>query len=197
MAAPEVQPALLRPGVLDGRTVAVTGARKGTVPFLARTCAELGARTPALEVDLLDEEAVAAAAGALGPVDTLVCDLAAPFVAAGGGLPGLSAALDGAWNAARAVANAAWIAADGTGAGGKLVLLAPAPGAGAHAGAVRAGAENLARTLSIEWARYAILPTAVLPGDGTSEAEIAQLVAFLASPGGDYYSGCAFTLGAV
>src|SRR5205823_984949 len=128
MAAP-VPPAFLRPGVLDGRTVVVAGGGAA----LVRTCADLGARTPALEVDLLDEDAVEVAARALGSADALVCDLAAPFAAAGAGLPGLSAALDGAWNAARAVANAAWIAADGTGAGGKLVLVAPAPGAGAHA----------------------------------------------------------------
>jgi hypothetical protein len=37
---------------------------------------------------------------------------------------------------------------------------------------------------------------AILPGDATSPAEAAELVAFLASPAGEYYSGCAFTMGA-
>jgi predicted NBD/HSP70 family sugar kinase len=88
-------------------------------------------------------------------VDTLVCDAAPAFAAAG-----LRAALDGTWNATRAVVNAALRPAGG----GKVVLVAPAPGAGEHAGAVAAALENLARTLSVEWARYAVRPTAILPG---------------------------------
>jgi NAD(P)-dependent dehydrogenase (short-subunit alcohol dehydrogenase family) len=75
------------------------------------------------------------------------------------------------------------------------VLLAPRPGT-AEAEAARAGLENLARTLSVEWARFQVRPVAILPGDATSPAEVAELAAFLASPAGAYYSGCAFTLGA-
>ncbi len=63
--------------------------------------------------------------------------------------------------------------------------------------AARAGLENLARTLSVEWARFAVRPVAILPGAATSSAEVAELVAFLVSPAGAYYSGCAFELGAV
>lgn len=190
MAAADSQPlALLRSGVLDGRVVALAG---GGV-HVARACAALGAATPSLAADLLDEEALAAAAAALGDADTLVCDAASPFAAAGGGIAGLRAGADGAFNATRAVARAAWIDRRP----GKVVLLAPAPGAGEHAAGLRAALENTARTLSIEWARYAITTTAILPGDATSGGEIAQLAAFLASPAGDYYSGCAFTLGSV
>jgi hypothetical protein len=76
-----------------------------------------------------------------------------------------------------------------------IVLIAPPPG-DAHAEAARAGLENMARTLSIEWARRAIRPVAITPGRTTSPAEIAELVAFLASPAGAYYSGCRFDLGA-
>jgi NAD(P)-dependent dehydrogenase (short-subunit alcohol dehydrogenase family) len=76
-----------------------------------------------------------------------------------------------------------------------IVLIAPPPG-GAHAEAARAGLENMARTLSIEWARRGIRPVAITPGTTTSPAEIAELVAFLASPAGAYYSGCRFDLGA-
>jgi NAD(P)-dependent dehydrogenase (short-subunit alcohol dehydrogenase family) len=179
-------PPLLRPGLLDGRVVAFAGVARHT----ATLCAQLGAATPALDADLLDEDAVIAAARALGTVETLVCDAAGPFADAGGGLGGLRAAVDGAWNATRAVVNAALR----PGGGGKLVLLAPRPGDGAHAGALRAALENTARTLSIEWARYAIRPTAVLPGDATPDDDVARLIAFLASPAGDYFSGCAFTM---
>jgi NAD(P)-dependent dehydrogenase (short-subunit alcohol dehydrogenase family) len=76
-----------------------------------------------------------------------------------------------------------------------IVLIAPPPG-DPHAEAARAGLENMARTLSIEWARRAIRPVAIARGKTTSPAEIAELVAYLASPAGAYYSGCRFDLGA-
>ena len=179
---------MLRAGLLEGIVVATAGG----AAHVASACKALGATTVALAVDLGDEDAVIAAASALGAVDTLVCDAAAPFAAAGGGVEGLGAGLDGAWNATRAVANAVWIAGDG----GKLVLLGARPRDGAHAAALGAALENTARTLSIEWARYAIRTTAVLPGDQTSDDYVAALIAYLASPAGDYFSGCAFTLGA-
>ena len=75
------------------------------------------------------------------------------------------------------------------------MLIAPRPG-GPYADAVRAGLENLARTTSVEWARLAIRPVAVLPGLRTAPDEVAELVAYVASHAGDYYSGCAFVLGA-
>jgi NAD(P)-dependent dehydrogenase (short-subunit alcohol dehydrogenase family) len=177
---------LLRPGLLEGAVVATAGA----AAHVAAACAALGAATPAVDADLGDEEAVAAAVAALGPVDTLVCDAAGGFAAAGGGLRGLRAGLDGAWNATRAVVNARLR----PGGGGKVVLLAPRPAAGVHAPALRAALENTARTCSIEWARYDVRTAAVLPGDATSDDEVAQLCAYLASRAGDYFSGCAFTL---
>ena len=45
---------------------------------------------------------------------------------------------------------------------GLIVLIAPPPG-DAHAEAARAGLENMARTLSIEWARRGIRPVAITP----------------------------------
>lgn len=174
----------LRRGLLEGLTVAFSGA----APVIAAACAELGAATRSIEAaDPSDEEAVAAAVAAVAVPDTLLCAAAPPFDAAGGGLDGLRAGEEAAFIATRAVANA-WIAA---GRGGKVVLLAPPPGA-TGAGPLRAALENLARTLSIEWARYDIRITAVLPGDDHNA--VATLIAFLASPAGDYYSGCAFAL---
>ena len=95
------------------------------------------------------------------------------------------AVLDEAWDAIRAALRDDQL----------IVLIAPPPG-DAHAEAARAGLENMARTLSIEWARRGIRPVAIAPGRTTSPAEIAELVAFLASPAGAYYSGCRFDLGA-
>ena len=177
---------MLRAGLLDGTVVATAG---GAEPVAAAVAA-LGATTVALEADLRDEEAVTAAVAALGPVAVLVCDTAPAFAAAGGGIEGLDAGLEGAWNATRAVANAIWRA----GEGGRVVLVGPRPGDGAHAAALGAALENVARTLAIEWSRYAIRCTAVLPGDATTDDELAALVAYLASPAGDYFTGCAFAL---
>jgi hypothetical protein len=130
-------------------------------------------------------DAVAARARALGAdvapdgeIDVLVWD---------GAAFGGRAALDAAWEVIQpAVAGA-------LAGGGLIVLIAPPPG-DAHAEAARAGLENMARTLSIEWARLGIRPVAVLPG---AADDVAELVAFLASPAGAYYSGCCFELGNV
>jgi hypothetical protein len=95
------------------------------------------------------------------------------------------AALDEAWDAIRAHMLPPSRAL--------IVLLAPPPG-DADAEAARAGLENLARTLSIEWARYDIRPVTILRGSGSEPHTMAELVAFLASKAGAYYAGCAFTL---
>ena len=96
-------------------------------------------------------------------------------------------ALDGAWEAIGAAGETLRERS------GRIVLLAPAPG-DAHAEAARGGLENLARTLSIEWSRFGVRVTAILPGAATPPEHVAELVAFLASPAGEYYSGCAFSL---
>jgi NAD(P)-dependent dehydrogenase (short-subunit alcohol dehydrogenase family) len=197
---PAAATALLRPGLLEGRTIVLAGVTEAAI---GDACAALGAATPALAADPADEDGALAAARALGRVDALVCDTRAAWSAAGGGEAGLRAGADSAFLAARAVAVAGWIPGDGdgegggagAGAGGKVLLIAPAPGAGAHTGALRAALENLARTLGTEWARFGITLAAVLPGDGTQEAEVAALCAYLASEAGDYVSGTALTLG--
>jgi NAD(P)-dependent dehydrogenase (short-subunit alcohol dehydrogenase family) len=77
----------------------------------------------------------------------------------------------------------------------KIVFIAPRPGAGELAGAARAALENLARSLSVEWARHPVTACAVWPGAATSAGELSELVCFLLSPAGDYFSGCRFELG--
>jgi NAD(P)-dependent dehydrogenase (short-subunit alcohol dehydrogenase family) len=178
---------MLRPGLLDDTVVATAGGAEA----VAAACAALGAATPVLQADLLDEAAVTAAAARLGAVGTLVADARPAFAAAGGDLAGLQAALDGTWNAVRATVNAAMRPAGA----GKVVLLAPAPAAAPQAAALRAALENLARTTAIEWARHGVRTCALLPGDATGEDDVAALCAWLASPAGDYVTGCAFTLG--
>jgi NAD(P)-dependent dehydrogenase (short-subunit alcohol dehydrogenase family) len=103
----------------------------------------------------------------------------------------LGSCVAGAWSVTRAVVNAVFL---GEQRGGRVVYLAPAPGAGAHAGAARAALENLARTLSIEWARHGITTVAIAPGDDTPPDEVAALVAYLTSPAGAYFSGCVLDL---
>jgi len=180
---------VLRPGVLDGVTICVAG---GGAPLAARV-AQLGATVVALAADLDDEDAVAAQVATLGAIDVLVVDAATPFLVAGGGMAALRTAVDGAWNAVRATVNARWT---GEGAqGGKVILVAPRADAGEHATAVGAALENAARTLSIEWSRFGVRTTALVPGPAAADEELAELVAFLASPAGDYFSGCAFTPG--
>jgi hypothetical protein len=179
---------LLRPHLLDACVVALGG---GAGETLAAPLAALGARTLALPATL-DEDAVAAAVDP--QAHALVHDLRPAFVAAEGG-DALRATLDLAWVTVRAVANAAFIPDM---RGGKVTLIAPAADDDEPAGAgVRAAAENLVRTLSIEWARHGVLTVAITPGAGTADAELAALAAYLASPAGDYFSGCRLALGEI
>jgi len=182
---------VLRPGVLDGLTVCVVGDGSAE----RERAVALGARVVTIDGELADEDAVALAVGALGDIDVLVVDAASAFAQAGGGMPGLRVAVDDAWNVVRAVATASWIPAEGEdpkSGGGKVILVAPIDAAGEHASAVGAALENAARTLSVEWSRFGIRTTAIRPREGAATDERAELVAFLASPAGDYFTGCSF-----
>jgi citronellol/citronellal dehydrogenase len=127
--------------------------------------------------------------------------------------------LEGTWLTTHAVATKAMIPANG----GKVVSVTLSPHHGlpgmAHSSAARAGVENLMRVLSIEWARFNIRLTALASGHFGTEAiqkypepvrenvartvplgrlgrpeEQAWLIAYLASPAGDYLSGTTLTL---
>lgn len=178
---------LLRPGLLADRVVAFGGGDGGLAPPLAA----LGAQTVALRA-ADEDDAVAEATAALARherLDALVHDLRPAFAAA----RDAQTPLDAAWITVRAVATTAFIPQE---RGGRLVLVAPAPDAGDPAAAgLRAGAENLARTLSIEWARHGVRTIAITPGARTTDAELAALAAYLVSPAGDYFSGCRLALG--
>jgi NAD(P)-dependent dehydrogenase (short-subunit alcohol dehydrogenase family) len=184
-------------------------------PAVREACLELGASvseralldaaSATLEEDAIDE-AVASAFAELGSIDLLVVDGAGLFAQAGerdrgdadDGAKASAAArraivscLDASWNVTRAVAGKAFLRDS---RGGRIVYLAPGAGAGEHADAARAGVENLARTLSIEWARHAITTVAIAPGQATAPGEVAALTAYLASPAGAYFSGCQLDL---
>ncbi|HEY4281299.1 MAG TPA: hypothetical protein VGM91_24015 [Conexibacter sp.] len=184
--------ALLRPGLLDGCAIALGGG-SGAGPALA----DLGATVAVLPVTL-DEELAAeharAAISAHGALAVLLQDMRPGF--APGGSDGFRRALDSAWVTVRAVANAAWIEPERP---GKLVLIAPPPAPAAvddpHADGVRDAAENMARTLSIEWSRFGIRTVAITPGRHTADGELTALAAYLASPAGDYFSGARLSLG--
>ena len=134
-----------------------------------------------------------------GPPDLLVVDAAGVFAAAGEpARAALGRAMQLTWEVTRAVAGAL-IEQQRP---GRIVLVAPAAGAdpgdaaddASHARATRAGLENLARTTSIEWARYGITPVAIAPGPDTTGETLAALCAYLASPAGAYFSGCVLAL---
>jgi NAD(P)-dependent dehydrogenase (short-subunit alcohol dehydrogenase family) len=145
------------------------------------------------------DDTVAVALAELQSLDLLVVDGASLFADGLACAKGekdcartaLRTCLDSAWNVTRAVVNFAFLPGR---RGGRIIYLAPSPGGGAHAGAARAGLENLARTLSIEWARHGITVVAIAPGDDTSECELAALTAYLGSPAGAYFSGCLLDL---
>jgi NAD(P)-dependent dehydrogenase (short-subunit alcohol dehydrogenase family) len=180
------------PGLLDDRRVAIAGDGGAATETRARLIA-LGAHVDELAaVVLADEDAAAGWARDRAPLHALVVEAGAGFGSGGG--DALRATMEAAWRAIRAIATGALIEAESP---GRLLLVAPRPDAGRHAASARAALENLARTLSVEWARYAITAVALWPGPDTTDAELAQLACFLISPAGGYFSGCRFELGAV
>ena len=128
--------------------------------------------------------------------------------------------VQGTWQMTHAAATKAFIPQGE----GKVLSLTVSPHMGfpgmVHTGAARAAVENMMRTLSVEWARFGVRLVAVAVGQfdtetlrtkypkavvdnvantvplgrlGTEE-EMAWLLAFLASPAGDFFSGCVLTI---
>ncbi len=187
---------LLRPGLLQGTSLLLAGPPTPLGAAVEQAFSDLGARVHTCLPDGEDEAAidaqVASALAAAGAIDMLVVDGASLFD--NGAPTALRACLDSAWNVTRAVVNTAFLPVDRDPPTGRIVYLAPPADAGEHASAARAGLENLARTLSVEWARHDINTIAIAPGSSTSAREIAALVAYLASPAGTYFSGCLLDL---
>lgn len=190
-----------RPGLLQGVDVVFApGASAAGGAPVAVLLGALGADLNGLEADLLDEQAAIAAVEALESATVLVCDGGALMRAAvrerdeppaARDAAGLRAAVEGTWTATRALVNAR-LAPAGF---GKVLLIAPRPADGADAAAAGAALENLARTTAVEWARLGVRVVVIRPRDATSDAALAQCVAYLASSAGDYFSGCVLDLG--
>ena len=183
---------VLRQNLLQGRAIALSGE----VPDrIAEALASLGARIEPIDGDARlgeDEERVGDWARARAPLDAVVHDAGGAFD--GGGDQALRVALEDAWVVVREVAAGALIPGDG---GGKVLLIAPRPDVGAFAEAACAALENLARTLSVEWARYGVTAAMIAPGSTTTDEQLAELVSFLVSKAGAYVSGCRLELGVV
>jgi citronellol/citronellal dehydrogenase len=128
--------------------------------------------------------------------------------------------VQGTWQMTHAAATKAFIPQRS----GKVVSVTVSPHQGfpgmVHTGAARAAVENMMRTLSVEWARFGIKLCAVAAGQFDTEVlrtkypkavsenvartvplgrlgrpeEMAWLIAFLASPAGDFFSGTVLTI---
>ncbi len=194
---------LLRPGLLEGVSVLLAippgSPARQVLGALSDACAALGAKVSTCEPVAAEEAALDAVVAAVvheaRRIDVLVVDGAGLFAHGlaprGDGHVALRACVDAAWNATRAVVNGAFLPAA---EGGRIIYLAPSADVGEHAEAACAGLENLARTLSIEWARHGITPVTIAPGAETPAGEVAALTAYLASPAGAYFSGCLLDL---
>jgi citronellol/citronellal dehydrogenase len=128
--------------------------------------------------------------------------------------------VQGTWLMTHAAATKAFIPQGG----GKVLSVTLSPHNGmpgmVHSGAARAAVENMMRTLAVEWARFGIKTVALAAGQFATETlltkypqvvvdnlersipigragrpeEMAWLVAYLASPAGDFFSGTTITI---
>jgi citronellol/citronellal dehydrogenase len=128
--------------------------------------------------------------------------------------------VQGTWLMTHAAATKAFIPQGG----GKVLSVTLSPHHGmpgmVHSGAARAAVENMMRTLAVEWARFGIKTCALAAGQFMTETmmtkypraivdnlersiplgragrseEMAWLVAYLASPAGDFFSGTTITI---
>lgn len=197
-------------------TVALAAAAGATYPVEAVAC---DVREPD-QVDTMLDTVLAR----LERVDILVNNAGGQFVSPGESLSykGFRAVarlnLDATWYVLKEVAARSMIPAGY----GKVVSVTMSPHRGtpgmAHSSAARAAVESLTRTLAAEWGPHGVRLVAVAPGFVHTEAltrygidldalagpvplrrlqaadEVAAMIAFLASPAGDYVTGTTITI---
>ncbi|MGI8633176.1 MAG: SDR family oxidoreductase [Solirubrobacterales bacterium] len=128
--------------------------------------------------------------------------------------------VQGTWQMTHAFATRAFIPQNE----GQVISITLSPHNGmpgmVHSGAARAGVENMMRTLAVEWARFNVRTVAIAAGQIETETlrtkypkavtenlermvplgrlgrpqDISWLVAYLASPGGNFHSGSVITV---
>jgi NAD(P)-dependent dehydrogenase (short-subunit alcohol dehydrogenase family) len=194
--APVDASTLLRAGLLEGVSIVCAGARGARSQFALeaeRACGGLGADVRAWAP--AGEHAAGGAGEETPELDVLCVDAAGAFGAASpDAREALDRCLELAWEATRALVAEKVAERARAARARRIIYIAPASSAGLHAQAACAGLENLARTLSIEWARFAVSTVAIAPGADTSAAEIGALVAYLSSAAAGYFSGCLLDL---
>lgn len=210
-----------------GATVVLCGRRREPLEEVA---AELGECAEVHSVDIRDEDAVTEMVDAViarhGRIDVLVNNAGGQFMAPAESVTpkGFRTVVElnalGTWQMTYAVATR-WMIPSG---GGKIINVTLSPHNGFpgmfHSGAARAAVENMTRALSVEWASYGILVTAIAAGHFDTDVlwskypesvgrtvrtwqplgrlgkpeEFAWMVAYLASPAGDFITGTVITI---
>jgi citronellol/citronellal dehydrogenase len=208
-----------------GASVVLAGRREAPLIKTAEECGErCWTRPTDIRVDADVEALIGAVLDRHGRIDVLVNNAGGQFLAPAeqtttkgfSAVVGLN--LVGTWRVTHAAATGAFIPQRA----GRIINITISPHNGmpgmAHAGAARAGVENLTRTLATEWARFGITAVGVALGTFATEAlekypesvresagrvapiqrlgrpeELAWLVAFLASGASTFISGTVIT----
>ncbi|MEM1126713.1 MAG: SDR family oxidoreductase [Bacteroidota bacterium] len=156
-----------------GANLALCGRTQEKLDAAQAELEALGARVFTATADVRDYDALAEALAqtqeALGPIHTLVCGAAGNFLApaeelsAGGFKAVVDIDLLGSFNASRAAFDQLRATQ------GSIVFISAGQAfvpyaAQAHAGAAKAGVDNLMRNLALEWGRYGIRSNSIAPG---------------------------------
>jgi citronellol/citronellal dehydrogenase len=205
---------IFAPGLLEGSVCVVSGAGSGLGREGALELARLGATVVGCgrRPEPLAETAAAA--------ESLPGTVEAEAISPKGFRTVIELNVMGTWLMTHAAATKAFIPQEA----GKVLSVTLSPHNGmpgmVHSGAARAAVENMMRTLSIEWARFGIKTVSLAAGQfGTdtmrtkyppevvaavpatipiqrlgTEEEFAWLIAYLASPAGDFFSGTTITI---
>lgn len=156
-----------------GANIGICGRKQERLDAAAEELRALGAKVHAQAADVRDYAALEAAMNgtrdALGPIWTLVCGAAGNFLAPAETLSpnGFKTVIEidlvGSFNAARAAFEQL------RGTKGNILFISAGQSympyfAQVHAGAAKAGVDNLMRNLALEWGRYGIRCNSIVPG---------------------------------